>query len=1047
MPKTNLVDEYLNIQKEYISKYGEKTLVLMEVGSFYELYAVNETQLEHLKNACQLTALRISRKNNKTDDLKVSSGNPYMAGFTNIAFAKYMKILVNHNYTIVKIDQVTPPPNPKREVTRIFSPGTFWDTDDTRDHCFIMGIYIEGHIQLNNNKKLYSIGLSLIDLSTGDSNVIELHDNNNSTNQLGVLTEMYRLVYNYQPVEIIIAHQDADEIVTLVNDKLLSQFDKFHNMGKINDKFTKPCYQDNFLRKYFPCTSSVSPIDFIGLGMYNMCLISYLLLLDFTYQHDTILIKSLPKPSILSDNCLLNISYQSLETLDILSYDKKRKTLGKLLNLCTTLPGKRKFKYSLHHPITDINELENRYTKTESISDTYESYEKKLKDTHDIHRLHRKLLINNNVKPYEFYLIHTTYEAIYDIIQTLDKHNIKSIFLKHLDVYKDFLKLRRKYLETFDIHKLNKFNTFNDINENIFQKGKCETIDTLFIKRATIYNEIIDFKNKLCVLTKDSKKRDEDIINNIKIDNNEKDGYFMKLTKTKYKQLKKSLSDDSKTKIVFKDKYDYLERLKFKEKSTEVNINSVDISKISDKLIGIDLMIRDKTKHFFMKKIIEWFDQYPVVLQWTNQFLADIDNTIASAKMASLFNYCKPSISKKYSESGIKATDIRHPILERLNTRNVLVSNDIDIGSLGEKNGMLITGLNGVGKSIYIKSIALCIVLAQAGYYVPATTFEYIPYHNLFTRIGNVDNLFKGQSTFYCEMLELDEILRNCNSKSLVIADELCSGSEQFSAQSILASTIIELKNQNSNFMLTTHFHRSLEIPEVVNLDNTEFYHFSIQYDKDNQSIIYDRKLKKGVGEKLYGIEVCQNIIQNKGFINRCFNIRNNIIEESKVTHEKQNLIKTSAYNSSLVVEKCEICNKRNIPDGTLHTHHIQEQHCANKNGYILSYHKNNIDNLVVLCNKHHHEVHHGNLVIKGWIELADKGKKLDYYYKTEKKSEKKISKRKYSNKDIETIISIKVTVGSRSKSAKLLLEKNHGFKKISESTIKKIWNNTYIES
>ena len=362
MVKKNLIQEYLDLQSGYILKYGDNTIVLMEVGSFYECYAVNEKELDTLKVACNLMGIRITRKNNKILDNEVSVSNPYMAGVTSIAFNKYMKILLNNNYTIVKIDQVTPPPNPKREVTRIYSPGTFWDSDNSNDNCTLMSIYIEGLPQENDNI-LYSIGISIIDLSTGECRMIELYDQLTNNPRLGVISETYRLIYNYQPVEIIFTYKNASSLSREFFNKVAYNTDKFHNLGELESKYENIPYQNNFLKKYFSCVNTVSVVDYIGLTKYNYCLVSYLLLLDFAYEHETLLVTLLPKPIIISDNNLLNISYQSIEVLDILNNNKKSKSLYKLLNLCNTSPGKREFKNKLLHPISNIEELNNRYNK------------------------------------------------------------------------------------------------------------------------------------------------------------------------------------------------------------------------------------------------------------------------------------------------------------------------------------------------------------------------------------------------------------------------------------------------------------------------------------------------------------------------------------------------------------------------------------------------------------------------------------------------------------------------------------------------------------
>ena len=132
---------------------------------------------------------------------------------------------------------------------------------------------------------------------------------------------------------------------------------------------------------------------------------------------------------------------------------------------------------------------------------------------------------------------------------------------------------------------------------------------------------------------------------------------------------------------------------------------------------------------------------------------------------------------------------MRHPIIERLDRGTVYVPNDISIGLADDiaQTGMLLYGTNASGKSSLMKAVGLNIIMAQAGFYVAAEEFEYIPYQRLFTRILNADNIFRGESSFAVEMGELRGILKRANGNSLVLGDELCSGTENTSAQSIFA--------------------------------------------------------------------------------------------------------------------------------------------------------------------------------------------------------------------------------------------------------------------
>lgn len=1063
--KHNLIDTYCDLQKQYVEKYGSKTVLLMEVGSFYECYAVTEQEYDFLKEVCNILSIRITRKNNKSGGDDITSGNPYMAGVTGIAFNKYMKILVNNSYTVIKYSQISPPPNPKRGVTRIFSPGTYSETDNNATQkCNIISIYIEGHDQ-EGGDKLYTVGISILDVSTGQSKLFEFHDSLHDKNKIGSIAETYRILYNYQPIEIIYNYDNAEELNDSIKQKLGITIDKFHNLGLVDKNLTSPSAQDITLRKYYNFSSTISPLDYLNIQRLNYALVSFISILNFTYEHEKILVKNLPKPSIIDNEENIQMSFQAIEKLDILTKGNN-KSLFNILNFCVTNPGKREFKNRLLNPITCPNKLALIYDNIENLVEIYPEVENQIKYSYDLSRLHRKLGINS-IKPYEFSNIDQSYKVINKVINLLKSDNKGKNITKQFSQAKidRFNRYLDDYLKIFKPDIMRKFNDFNDVSENIFIEGINPQIDDLFVEKKNLENQLHMFRKYLCLISINKKEDvegffednryskyiksnklevkylfdlgDEKIINIIKLDSNEKDGYYFKTTKTRYREIKKHLLTEHWKYHIPEEYHNFITNLKFKEKTSEITISSPFIDSLSSRIISQLNLIKSSTSRKFFEKMDYYTRNYEDVMTWATNFIANIDVLMSSAKMSRKYNYVKPIIVNK-SRSGIRAKNIRHPIIENIN-KNIFVPNDIEIGSLGSKDSMLITGLNGAGKSVYIKSVTLSLVMAQAGFYVPADSFEYSPYHKIYTRIGNNDNLFKGQSTFYCEMLELDEIIRNSDKKSFIIADELCSGSEQLSAQSILASTIIHLHKQESSFLLTTHFHKVLEIEEIRSLKRLEFYHISIDYDKEKDTIIYNRRLTKGEGPKLYGVEVCKNIILDKNFINNCFKIRNLMVNDQK----KEPEIKSSKYNKDLLVKECHICKKRETYKGELHTHHINEQNLAQNNGFINHFHKNNLGNLVVLCEKHHQEVHHGNLNILGWRETDSRGKILDHNYEKGSKEEKR--RLKYGESEIKIVINIKSKVNSNLKIAKQVLQDEHGFAKISINTIRKIWTNNYI--
>ena len=149
----SIINEYLDYQKKYAKQYGkETTIVLMQVGSFHEAYSTDKEGYD-LHKMSDLLNIVVTKKNKNIE--QVSTKNPYMLGFPSVALEKFMNILIENNFTVVIIDQVTAPPKPKREVTGIYSPGTYINNLSTdSDSNYILSIYISEEKAFQNNKKI-----------------------------------------------------------------------------------------------------------------------------------------------------------------------------------------------------------------------------------------------------------------------------------------------------------------------------------------------------------------------------------------------------------------------------------------------------------------------------------------------------------------------------------------------------------------------------------------------------------------------------------------------------------------------------------------------------------------------------------------------------------------------------------------------------------------------------------------------------------------------------------------------------------------------------
>ena len=172
--------------------------------------------------------------------------------------------------------------------------------------------------------------------------------------------------------------------------------------------------------------------------------------------------------------------------------------------------------------------------------------------------------------------------------------------------------------------------------------------------------------------------------------------------------------------------------------------------------------------------------------------------------------------------------------------------------------------------------------MAQVGMYVATTDFVFKPYHSLFTRILGNDNLFKGLSTFVTEMSELQSIIEFSDKDSLILGDELCSGTEHPSAISIFGSGLKLLDNKNASYIFATHLHQLENVELVKNIKKLEFKHMSVIYDNEKQMLIYERKLEDGRGRANYGLEVCKQYNFPTEFFEIAYKVRGKFVKKSK---------------------------------------------------------------------------------------------------------------------------------------------------------------------
>ena len=1031
----SLIQEYIDTQNSYQKKYGDKTIVLMEVGSFFEIYGIDEKKGK-IHEVVDITNLSISKKQDKF--APVSIKNPLMAGFPNHSFDKWKNILLRHGYTIVKIEQDSHgTKNPKRCVTDIISPGVNVDVDNSLSNSLI-SIYLEEIKDFKTKLPMLYLGLSIIDVTTGQSTVYETHSNQDDYKF--VLDEIFRFIQTYNPLEIIfhicnkLSKINYNEIISYLE---IESSNIHYNIYSEDDFLLKNNFKNEILRKVYPNTGVLNPIEYIDLEKMPWGLNSFIYLIQFTYEHNEQIIEKLEKPKIWECMNYLILSHDTINQLNLIP-DKNRifinsiNSLWDIIDKTVCSMGRRLLKDNLLNPILDIKELNKRYNLVEELQLVYKNkniymhLQDKIKNICDIDRLHRKMAVNM-MNPYQFINLDLSYYSILNIIKEINTINnklIKDIIPddKILDAFKNFIS---DYSDKIKLNLLTGINLSN-MKINIFKKGIYPEIDDLQKKIDDCYLYFEKLSIELSKINKSSEKSKKIV----ELKFNDRDGHYLSTTKTRGNYIKNNLNIEinfninNNSKIKIKK-----EELIFKSNTTTMKITSSDIKSYSHKLISYQEKIKKISFDKFSELCQIYYAKYNSILKIISKFIAYLDFLCSISKVSSENCYIKPEIIDK-KESYIEAIDLRHPIIEKINNQVKYVPNDVNLNN--DHTGILLYGVNAVGKSSYMKSVGLSIILAQSGCYVPAKSFKYSPFKHLFTRISNNDNIFKGQSTFAVEMSELRAILKRCNNNSLVLGDELCSGTETISGLAIVTAGVLRLSEKNTKFIFATHLHKLSSMEEIIECKNVDNYHMETTYDNVSKKLIYNRKLKLGSGNSIYGLEVAKAMDLDKKFIEKANEIRKKLMNLNKFIVNNN----TSHFNSNIIISKCAICKKEKTDD----IHHIREQHLADKDGIIEDFHKNNLFNLVQLCKQCHYEVHHGNLIIEGY-KSTNEGIILEYKYQKKNNSKKK----KYNSEQVKFINDISKNIKKIS-SIKLYLQK-HGHEwanNISVSTIRKIIGGKY---
>lgn len=722
-----------------------------------------------------------------------------MCGVPHHVIDNYAFKLVKQGYKVALCDQVEDPKEAKglvkRAITRVITPGTITDMEslDNRKNNYLLSIF----------QNEYGLAISYCDISTGKLVSFEIKGLSSSIGKKAI-----DQIEKINPSEILINSDFNDESLRryFLDEEIFVNYiqnpkDYMNRADLIRDHLG-----DDNLKK---------------IKNMRLSILSLANLLDYIYKYHKDNLVHINNIDILEINDYMELEASTSKNLELsknLNNNTKENSLLSIIDKADTVMGSRMISEYLERPLIDKGKIERRLDIVEVLFNDRilaNNISNLLSDVYDLERLIAKISYRR-ANGRDFISLKNSIANIPQLKEMLISYedtNISNIGENIPEVSDIFNLIDKAILEDPPIA----------ISEGgIIKESFNDELDKLKESSANAQNSLIKYENE---------EKEKTGIKNYKIIFNKNNGYSIEITKSNLDKVPAS--------------YVRKQTLKNQERYTTEKLEE-----ISSLILGGNDKINDLEYKIF-QDIREKVLKNTIKLQALAKILATIDTLNTFAKISLENSYVRPKIRE---DNIIKIKDGRHPVIERNLKENEFIPNDTDIGE-DDNLIQIITGPNMAGKSTYMRQMAIIIILAQMGCFVPATFAEISICDQVFTRIGASDNISKGESTFMLEMNEVSNILKNATEHSFVILDEVGRGTSSDDGLSI-AMAIVEYlsKNKRVKTVFATHFHELTVLEnELANVKNLK-----IEILEENNNLVFLRKISEGKSDRSYGIEVAK---------------------------------------------------------------------------------------------------------------------------------------------------------------------------------------------
>ena len=724
-----------------------------------------------------------------------------MCGVPFHAVDSYLYRLVQKGYKVAIAEQMEDPKQAKglvkREVIRVVTPGTITSSqvlDETKNN-YLMGIvYMDG---------IY--GISTADISTGDFMVTEVDSER----------ELFDEINKFSPSEIIC--NNALYMSGVDMDELKNRYQVV--ITALDSRFFGEESCRRILMEHFKVGALVG----LGLEDYATGIIAAGAVMQYIYETQKSTLEHITTVTPYSTGQYMVIdtsTRRNLELVETMREKQKRGTLLWVLDKTKTAMGARLLRACIEQPLIHRDEIIRRQNAVEELNMNYISREEICEYLNPIYDLERLIgrISYKTANPRDLIAFRSSLEMLPYIKQILGEFNSELLaeFGRELDPLQDIFRL---------------------IGDAIVEEPPITVREGGIIKDG--YNQEADKlrqaktegKNWLAEL--EAKEKENTGIKTLKVKFNKVFGYYFEVTNSFKDQVP--------------DYYIRKQTLTNAERFTTDELKQLEdiIMGAEEKLVSLEYDLFCEVRDKIGAEVIR--------IQKTAKSIAGIDVFCSLSVVATRRNYVKPSINDK---GVIQIKNGRHPVVEQMMRDDMFVANDTFLDN-GKNRLSVITGPNMAGKSTYMRQVALIVLMAQLGSFVPAQEADIGICDRIFTRVGASDDLASGQSTFMVEMTEVANILRNATRNSLLVLDEIGRGTSTFDGLSIAWAVIEHISNSKllgAKTLFATHYHELTELEGTI----AGVKNYCIAVKEQGDDIVFLRKIVRGGADKSYGIQVAK---------------------------------------------------------------------------------------------------------------------------------------------------------------------------------------------